>query len=733
LIDMNPHRAIVSLSIVALVGAPIAQQQPLRGFPADEVAVQRQREMQLRAVPSPERIREHVRTLSASPHWAGGPGSRQVAELALAQFKAAGLDAWIEEHEAYMPMPSERTVRLVAPRSYGLRLAEPVVAEDPDSGDAGQLPTFNAYSADGDVTAELVYVNYGVPEDYARLEKRGVSVKGKIVIARYGRSWRGIKPKVAWEHGAVGCLIYSDPRDDGYYQGDVYPAGPFRPEFGVQRGSVIDMTIHPGDPLTPGWGSEAGGRKLPVGDAKTILKIPVLPIAYGDALPLLQALGGQIAPEDWRGALPITYHLGPGPARVQLKLAFDWKQRPLYNVIARINGVAFPDEWVLYGNHHDAWVNGASDPTSGAAALLETARAFGELLKSGWKPRRTLVFALWDGEEWALLGSTEWAEKHKAELAEKAVAYINSDSNGKGWLSAGGSHSLQQLLNEVARDVTDPRTDRPVLDEARTRAIAGTPQPEKRSAEADPALHIAPLGSGSDYSVFLDHLTVASLNIGFGGGDTGGIYHSAYDSFTWYTKFSDGDFVYGRALAQTAGTLLLRLADAPVLPFQFTDYGASIERYIAEIERQHVRALGGRDSSAPYAIDIAPLKAAVANLRREGERYERAMSRAAGLHSSSLSGQMAELKALNKLLYTSERRLALEAGLPRREWYKHAIYAPGFYTGYAVKTLPALRESLEEGLRDEAIAAVPALTTAINNLAAQVDQATQTLTRLIGG
>ena len=729
----NMRLVVVAACIVAVGGAIVGQDRAIRGFPADEAALQHQREMQLRAVPSPERIREHVRTISASPHWAGGPGSRRVAEFALAQFKAAGLDAWIEEHEAYMPMPTERRVRLVAPRSYELRLAEPVVAEDPDSGDAGQLPTFNAYSADGDVTAELVYVNYGVPEDYARLEKRGVSVKGKIVIARYGASWRGIKPKVAWEHGAVGCLIYSDPRDDGYYQGDVYPAGPFRPEFGVQRGSVIDMTIHPGDPLTPGWGSEAGGRKLPVGDAKTILKIPVLPIAYGDALPLLQALRGQIAPEDWRGALPITYHIGPGPARVQLKLAFDWQQRPLYNVIARINGVAFPDEWVLYGNHHDAWVNGASDPTSGAAALLETARAFGELLKSGWKPRRTIVFALWDGEEWGLLGSTEWAEKHKAELAEKAVAYINSDSNGKGWLTAGGSHSLQQLLNEVARDVTDPRTDRPILDEARTRAIAGTPQAEKRAADADPALHIAPLGSGSDYSVFLDHLTVASLNVGFGGADTGGIYHSAYDSFTWYTKFSDGDFVYGRALAQTAGTLLLRLADALVLPFQFTDYSASIERYIAQIERQHVRALGGPDSSVPYAIDLAPLRAAVANLRRQGERYERAMSRAAALHASSLSDRMADLKALNKLLYTSERRLALEAGLPRREWYKHAIYAPGFYTGYAVKTLPALRESLEEGLRDEAIAAVPALTTAINNLAAQVDQATQTLTRLMGG
>lgn len=696
-------------------------QASLRGFPSAETGQHRQREEQFRAVPSPERLREHLRILSAKPHHAGGPGSREVADYALAQFKSYGLEASIEEHEAYMPMPIERRVRLVAPEPYDLKLEEPRLPADPDSTDEGQLPTYNAYSADGDVTADLVYVNYGIPEDYERLAKLGIDVKGKIVIARYGKSWRGIKPKVAWEHGAVGCLIYSDPRDDGYFQGDVYPEGAFRPEYGAQRGSVMDMPVHPGDPLTPGWGSEKGGRKLAVSESKTILKIPVLPISYGDAIPLLRALRGPVAPEEWRGALPLTYHVGPGPARVQLTLKFDWQQRPLYNVIARIPGSLFPDEWIVYGNHHDAWVNGAQDPTSGAVALLETGRGLGELLKSGWRPRRTIVLALWDGEEWGLLGSTEWAEKHGAELREKAVTYINSDSNGKGWLGVGGSHSLQQLVNEVARDIADPRTGKPVLEEARARAIKSTPDAEKKAAESDPALRIAPLGSGSDYTAFLQHLAIASLNIGYGGEDEGGIYHSIYDSFNWYTKYSDGDFAYGRALAQTSGTLLLRLADAPVLPFQFTDYAATIQRYVDDIERTLV---------AKHKVDVAPIKASIAKLRQAADRYERVSSRVASSSPASLLERRADLAALNKLLYTSERRLASDAGLPRRDWFKHVIYAPGFYTGYGVKTLPALREGLEEGQVDDAKAAVPTIAAAIGNLATQVERASEMLGRL---
>jgi N-acetylated-alpha-linked acidic dipeptidase len=713
----------MTAAFAAVVAASVSsQERPLRGFTTDRMSQQRQLEESFRAVPSPERLREHLRTLSAKPHWAGGPGSREVADYAVAQLKSYGLNAWIEEHEAYMPLPLERVVRLVAPGQYELKLAEPAIAADADSSDSGQLPTYNAYSADGDVTAELVYVNYGTPEDYERLDQLGISVKGKIVLARYGRSWRGIKPKVAWEHGAVGCIIYSDPRDDGYFAGDVYPKGAFRPELGAQRGSVMDMPVHPGDPLTPGWGSEKGGRKLPVTESKTILKIPVLPIGYADALPLLQALEGPVAPEPWRGALPLTYHVGPGPARVHIRLKFDWQQRPLYNVIARIDGATFPDEWIIYGNHHDAWVNGAHDPTSGAVVVLETARGFSELVKKGWKPQRTLIFALWDGEEWGLLGSTEWAEKHGSELKEKAVAYINSDSNGKGWLGAGGSHSLQQLVNEVARDVNDPRTSAPVLNEARAQAIKATPDAEKQEAESDPSLRIAPLGSGSDYTAFLQHLTIASLNIGYGGEDNGGVYHSIYDSFVWYTRFSDGDFTYGRALAQTAGTLLMRLADAPVLPFQFTDYASTLDRYVAEIQKLQA----GKADRA----DLAPLQSAVGRLKTSAAAYESALARLSSANASALTARAEELRAVNKLLFTSERRFALEAGLPRRNWFRHAIYAPGFYTGYGVKTLPALREGIEEGQWPEAKAAVPLIAQAVEAVAAQVDQAAAGLSRL---
>ena len=435
-----------------------------------------------------------------------------------------------------MPWPKERRLEMVQPTGRAMLIQEPPVPQDPDSLDEDQTPTYNAYSADGEVTGEIVYVNFGMPADYEELEKAGVSVKGKIVLARYGGGWRGIKPKVAWEHGAIGCLIYSDPKDDGFYQGDVFPAGPYRPEYGVQRGSVMDMPIHTGDPLSPGWGAEPGGRKLPVAEARTILKIPVMPIAWGDAKPLLEAMRGPVAPEAWRGALPTTYRLGPGPAAVRLKLSFDWQNRPLYNVIVRITGSTFPDEWVIFGNHHDAWVNGADDPISGAVSLMEVARGLGELVKTGWKPKRTIVLALWDGEEWGLLGSTEWAEKHDAELRGKGVVYINTDGTGKGWLQAGGSHSLQQFITEVARDVNDPKTGKPVLELARRKAIDGLPEAERPEAEKDPAFRIAPLGSGSDFTPFLQHLTLASLNLGFGGDSNGGVYHSVYDSFEWYTR-----------------------------------------------------------------------------------------------------------------------------------------------------------------------------------------------------
>jgi N-acetylated-alpha-linked acidic dipeptidase len=717
--------------LLALIGAgllqhPLAgQSTPLRGFPGDGVAAQGALEERFRAVPAAAGRRESRRAMSAEPHGAGRPGSKVVADYALEKFRAFGLSASIEELEAYMPWPTERRLEMVQPTGRAMLIQEPPVPQDPDSLDADQTPTYNAYSADGEVTGEVVYVNYGMPADYLELEKAGVSVKGKIVLARYGGGWRGIKPKVAWEHGAVGCLIYSDPKDDGFYQGDVFPLGPYRPEFGVQRGSVMDMPVHTGDPLTPGWGAERGGRKLQVAEAKTILKIPVMPIAWGDAQPLLAAMRGPVAPESCRGALPVTYRLGPGPSAVRLKLAFDWQNRPLYNVIARIEGSTFPDEWVIFGNHHDAWVNGADDPVSGAASLMEVARGLGELVKSGWRPKRTIILALWDGEEWGLLGSTEWAEKHAADLRGKGVVYINTDGTGKGWLQAGGSHSLQQFISEVARDVNDPKTGKPVLEMARRKAIDGLPEAERAEAEKDAAIRIAPLGSGSDFTPFLQHLTLASLNLGFGGESPGGVYHSVYDSFEWYTKYSDGDFVYGRTLAQVTGTAVLRLSEAAVLPFRFSDMSDTLSRYVAEVQKLHA---GTKDAPA---IDFAPLVAAVTALSRSSLAFEKAYGAVPAATAKALEVQQEALKVVNQLVYSSERRLGNEKGLPRRDWFQHQIYAPGFYTGYGVKTLPQIREGIEEGKWDETREGVTKVAAAVSALTEQVDRATSGLSRAV--
>src|SRR5437870_2805267 len=542
-----------------------------------------------------------MRRLSARPHHVGSPYDRDNAEWILTKFKSFGLDAQLETIDVLFPTPKERVLELVAPTTFRAKLQEPPVPGDPTSSQqAEQLPTYNAYSIDGDVTAPLVYVNFGVPADYERLERLGVSVKGAIVIARYFGSWRGIKPKVAAEHGAVGCIIYSDPRDDGYTQGDVYPQGPWRPKDGVQRGSVMDMPLYPGDPLTPGVGATKDAKRLQVSEAPTITKIPVLPISYGDAQPLLAALRGAMAPQEWRGGLGITYHVGPGPAKVHLRVKSDWSLKTLYDVIARIPGAAAPDEWVIRGNHHDAWVNGAEDPISGLVPLLEEARAYGQLLKQGWKPRRTIIYAAWDGEEPALLGSTEWVEAHadelatKAvaylnsdtnnrellgstewveahadELATKAVAYLNSDTNNRGYLDTEGSHSLEQFINDVARDIEDPETKLSVWKRDQLRAVSDAKTADERQEARQRAdLRIDALGSGSDYTPFLQHVGIATLNLGFGGEGGGGIYHSIYDDFKWYTTFDDTSFVYGRALAQTIGTAVMRLADAEVVPYQ---------------------------------------------------------------------------------------------------------------------------------------------------------------------
>ncbi|HLA68948.1 MAG TPA: M28 family peptidase, partial [Bacteroidota bacterium] len=512
-------------------------------------------ESKFRSVPSPENMREYMRRLSARPHHLGSPYDKENAEWILTKFKEFGFDAKIEIFDVLFPTPKERAVELLEPVRFSAILREPPEKVDPTSGQSDeQLPSYNAYSADGDVTGPLVYVNYGIPEDYEKLDRLGISVKGAIVIARYGASWRGIKPKLAAEKGAIGCIIYSDPRQDGYFQGDVFPEGPYRNKDGVQRGSVMDMPLYPGDPLTPGIGATEKARRLALKDVKTFTTIPVLPISYGDAQPLLTALKGPVAPEPWRGSLPITYHIGPGPARVRLNVKSNWDIRKIYNVIATIRGTQYPDEWILRGNHHDAWVNGAQDPTSGMVAVLEEARAFGELLKQGWRPKRTIVYCAWDAEEQGLIGSTEWAETHADELKQKAVLYINSDSNGRGYLGVAGSHSMEKYINSVARDIVDPEKNISVWKRSQLARIANSRSAEDRNeVRTRPDLRIGALGSGSDYTPFIDHLGIASLDIGYGGEDGGGIYHSIYDDFYWYTNFADTDFSYGRALAQTAG------------------------------------------------------------------------------------------------------------------------------------------------------------------------------------
>ena len=730
---MTSTRVWLATAATILLALPLHAQTtpsdppPVRGFPPPLLADELAREASLRAVPNADTLRAQLIALSAVPHEAGTERSHHVAEMILARFHSFGLDASIEQFEALMPRPTSRSLELIGPEHYNAELKEPALGEDPTSGQTDQLPTFNAYSPDGDVTGDLVFVNYGVPDDYRVLDSLGISVRGKIVIAKYGGSWRGIKPKVAAEHGAIGCLIYSDPKDDGYFVDDVYPKGPMRPWQGVQRGSVMDMPLYPGDPLSPGWASRPGSRRLTIAEAQTIEKIPVLPISYGDALPLLRTLGGPVAPAAWRGALPITYHVGPGPGKAHLRVRFDWKTRPLYDVIARIPGSVYPDQWVIYGDRHDAWVNGAQDPISGQVSLDETARALGALLKTGWRPARTIILAAWDGEEWGLLGSTEWAEQHADELKTKGVVYFNGDAIASGWMDASGSHSLQEFLREVARDVPDPSGKGSALDVAQQhrREAANRPRPSRgRGAQDEPpdtTFSIDALGSGSDYTVFIDHVTMPSASIGYGGAVHAGIYHSIYDDYTFFLRFVDSSLASEVAQARTVGTAVLRMADAPVLPFEFRTVARTYGRYADEISRLAAR------NDTTKGLDLAPLKAAIARLDSAGQRFDTAMAALDAATPQRLAARRAELGRANELIYTTEQALGDTAGLPRRPWFRHLIYAPGFYTGYGVKTMPGIREAVEERHPAEAQAEAGRVTAAVLRLADGVDRASQAL------
>lgn len=743
--------AAFSVIAIALTPAQGTQATDMRGFGPAAARTQAEWEAKFRALPEPSRMRAAMERLSARPHHVGSPYGKANAEWLRDQFASYGWDAKIEEYRVLFPTPKERRVELVEPTRFVAKLEEPVLKEDPASSQrAEQLPTYNSYSGEGDVTAPLVYVNYGVPADYEELERRGISVRGAIVIARYGGSWRGIKPKLAAEKGAIGCLIYSDPRDDGYAQGDVYPAGPWRPRDGVQRGSVLDLPVAPGDPLTVGIGATPDAPRIDRAQATTIMKIPVLPISYADAQPLLAALGGPVAPDAWRGALPITYKVGPGPARVRLKAEFNWTQTPVYNVVATLRGSDFPDEWVVRGNHHDGWVNGAEDPIAGMIAELEEARALGELVKQGWRPRRTIVYTAWDAEEPALLGSTEWAEHHAAELQQKAVLYLNTDGNGRGFLGAAGSHSLERLVNQVARVVDDPETRTTVWKRAQAARIRYGSPVQRREARERPDLRIDALGSGSDFTPFLQHLGIATLNIGFGGEDGGGIYHSIYDTFSWFTRFSDTSFVYGRALAQVAGTIVMRTANADLLPHEFGALAETARGYVTElkalrdevagrisetnrqlddgvlaatVDPRRPERLPARETPAPF-LNFAGLDNGVEDLARAAARLER-------LYGQTLGAGVDRATAVtvNAMLRDAERTLTSEQGLPRRPWYRHLLYAPGYYTGYGVKTMPAAREAIEQKQWTEAEREMARVAAALAQSAALVTRISDVLER----
>jgi len=723
-----------------------AQTKPIYGFTREnaetEIKLEEKFDAQLKAA----NLDQWLKKLSLRPHHVGSAYGKVNAEYMRDLFKSWGYDAQIESYQILFPTPKVRILEMTAPTKYVAKLAEPSIKEDATAAiGADQLPVYNAWSADGDVTAELVYVNYGVPADYEQLDRMGIDVKGKIVIARYGGSWRGIKPKVAQEHGAIGCIIYSDPMDDGYMQGDAYPKGGTRPKDGAQRGSVMDMPVYPGDPLTPNVGSTPDAKRLNRSEVTNLIKIPVLPISYGDAQPMLAALTGPVAP--WKGGLPITYHIGPGPVKIHLKVESNWTTVDALNVIAKMKGSELPDEWIVRGNHHDGWNNGAADPLSGMVAELEEARAIGELVKGGWKPKRTIVYCAWDAEEPGLMGSTEWAEHHAQELQSKVVAYINSDGNGRGFLGVQGSHTFETLMTEVSRDVTDPETGVSVFERGKSRsALFANNTKAKKEVIGRRTLQLGAMGSGSDYTPFIQHLGIPAMNIGFGGeGGGGGVYHSVYDTYDHYVRYVDGKFDYGVALAKTAGRATLRLAGADVLPFDFKSFHRTVNGYLNEVtallesmrestevenqlirENRYVQAADPKEKNIPPTVkepvpflNFSSLQNAISTLEKSASQY--------GDLAAANPKPNTNLAELNKLLYQAEQKLLSPSGLPRRPWFRHTIYAPGFYTGYGVKTLPGVREAIEERDWKEAQDQIEIAATAINNYSKQIDAASKVL------
>ena len=701
---------------------------------------------------NPKNLDTWMKHMSSKPHHVGSPWSKQNAEYAANKFKEWGFESRVETFEVLVPFPKIRKLSMIAPNKVELKLFEPAVEGDRSSEMTKDvLPGYNAFSADGNVTGELVFVNYGLNEDYEELKRLGIDVKGKIVIAKYGRSFRGIKPKIAHEQGAIGCIMYSDPKDDGYVVGDVYPVGPYRNEFGIQRGSVLDMPARPGDALTPGYAATKDAERLSINEASTIMKIPVMPISYADALPLLKAIKGPVVPDSWKGGLPITYHIGPGPAKVNLHLEFDWSLRTAYNPVGRMKGSVYPDEWIMRGNHHDGWGHGASDPISGMVSLMEEARAIGELTKTGWRPKRTLIYAGWDAEEPGLLGSTEWVEYNLNDIREKMVVYINTDGTGVGYLSMGGSHSLEKFVNEVIRDVDDPVHDVSLDNRLRSRMRvrehnSGTFGEGRESERQD--LRMYAMGAGSDYTAFLHHAGVPALNMAFGGESGGGSYHSLYDTYEHYKRFSDGKFIYGTTLSKVNGRLVLRLSEADILPFRFVNMVDNIGKFVeqnkklSEDIRKSTKSLNDLLDNNDFAIssnpkktylppkrllqvpefDFKPLDAALARLSTSAWKYEEALLK---FQKGSLTTE--RKSEINALLRNVDQAFINSKGLPRRDWFKNMMYAPGYYTGYGVKTLPGIREGLEERKWNEVRVYIKEVSKALDRASENINSASRIL------
>ncbi|MBT8252979.1 MAG: M28 family peptidase [Flavobacteriaceae bacterium] len=725
---------IIGLTLCFNSSPVLGQSQSIMGFSEKSSLVQMLNEKEFDKRINGQNLDEWMQYMSARPHHVGSEYDKKVVDFVASKFEEWGFDVKVEKFDILFPTPKIRLLELTEPTKYKAKLTEPPVDGDQSSNQIEEaLPGFNCFSIDGDVTSELVFVNYGIPSDYEELDKRGISVKGKIVIAKYAGSWRGIKPKLAAEKGAIGCIIYSDPKDDGYYRGDVYPEGAFKNEYGVQRGAVMDLPYMPGDPLTPGYGATDDAKRLKIEEATSLTKIPVLPISYHDALPLLKALKGPVVPERWKGALPITYHIGPGPAKVRLKLEFNWDMKPAYDVIATLKGSTYPDEWVIRGNHHDAWVHGASDPISGLVALMEEARVVSELVKTGFKPKRTLMYCAWGAEEPGLIGSTEWVETHADELRRKAVAYINTDGTGAGFLGAGGSHTLEKFFNQITHVVDDPQKGVSVFE--RRNAI-------EKVNQRPPWSHfkLSALGSGSDYSPFFQHLGVASFNMGFGGESSGGEYHTMYDSYKHYSRFKDPGFKYGETLVKIAGRTSLRLANAEVLPFEFQHFTTIVTNYLEEVIKMADKMRKNAESKnkmindgiyelaanpkdnfkspapeieIPY-FNFAPVENAISTLKKRAKEFDKASKKVI---------TPSKHKALNAILKDMERSLTRDHGLPRRPWYKHHIYAPGFYTGYGVKTLPGVREAIEQRNFTEVEEQIQILSEVINSFNSKIKDA----------